>query len=259
MLARLRSTTIALLGVVTAVGLALIAFIAQLGFPGAFNGSIPDGPGGSGAVHGAIALAQGVEVGRQERQFRGHRVNAQIRSSSPVRSGVPAGTDLGSSKQVGQEPSGNPPSASPHPPSIPTSEPPGEPEPASPAPTEITGAPETNSPASSKKTSAVKSSPEAKGHSHGKTKGKPDASSSEGSQSHHSGKEKQHSGASSKPTGHSPGKPEKPDKPGKPDKSATSPSKPTNAPPPPEPVETKLPEAGGKETGNPGKAGKHHH
>jgi hypothetical protein len=58
LLVRLRSTSIGLLGVVTAVGLGLIAFIAQLGWPGVFNAPIPGAQHQAGAVHDAIALTQ---------------------------------------------------------------------------------------------------------------------------------------------------------------------------------------------------------
>jgi hypothetical protein len=59
MLVRLRSTSIALLGVVTAIGLGLVAFISQLGWPGIVNSPIPSGPAEAGAVHNAVALTQG--------------------------------------------------------------------------------------------------------------------------------------------------------------------------------------------------------
>lgn len=44
MLVRLRSTTIGLLGLVAAVGLGLIAFISQQGWPGVFSGPLPVSP-----------------------------------------------------------------------------------------------------------------------------------------------------------------------------------------------------------------------
>src|SRR4051794_11282053 len=81
MLARLRNMTIALLGTITVVGLGLVAFISQLGFPGVFSGAIPDGPGGSAAVGDAIALTQRSGVGRTG--FAHHRASARTDSSSP--------------------------------------------------------------------------------------------------------------------------------------------------------------------------------
>jgi hypothetical protein len=44
LLVRLRSTSIALLAVVAAVGLGLVAFISQMGWPAVFSGPIPAGP-----------------------------------------------------------------------------------------------------------------------------------------------------------------------------------------------------------------------
>jgi hypothetical protein len=58
LLVRLRSTSIGLLGLVAAVGLGLIAFISQLGWPGVFSQPIPGPPAGAGAVHDAIALTR---------------------------------------------------------------------------------------------------------------------------------------------------------------------------------------------------------
>lgn len=266
MLARLRNSTIALLGAVTVVGLGLVAFISQLGFPGVFNGAIPDGPSGSVAVHDAIALTQGTRVGHQE--LRGQRVSARSRSSlldSSGPTGPAVSADLGSSKQAGHRSTEHPPSVTPHPPSAPAPEPVGEPEIPPPAPTASTpGPPEPNSSAQPEKASSAKSNPKAKGHSQGKSEGqaeaKSDVSSSGGSQSHHSAKVKQHSGASPKSIDHSPGKPSSTKhSPSKPSKPGTSPSTPSSAPPPPESAEKKSAEAGNKETGHAGKSGKSHH
>ncbi len=58
LLVRLRSTSIGLLGVVTAVGLGLVAFISQLGWPGVFNAPIPGSPHEAARVHDAIALTR---------------------------------------------------------------------------------------------------------------------------------------------------------------------------------------------------------
>ncbi len=44
LLVRLRSTSIALLAVVAAIGLGLVAFISQMGWPAVFSGPIPAGP-----------------------------------------------------------------------------------------------------------------------------------------------------------------------------------------------------------------------
>jgi hypothetical protein len=265
MLARLRNSTIALLGTVTVVGLSLVVFISQLGFPGVFNGSIPDGPSRSIAVHDAIALTQGTRVGHQ--RFRGQPVSARARSSLPDSSRPAVKADLDSSSQVGHRSVEHPPSVTANPPSTPTPEPVGEPEIPPPAPTTETSDPETDSSAHSQKAPAAKSSPKAEGHSQNTAKGqvevKPDVPSSGESQNHHSGKAKQHSGPPPKPTSHSSGKPNStrssPGKSGKSGKSGTSTSKPSSAPPPPEPAEKRPPEAGGKETRDAGRSDKSHH
>ncbi len=62
LLVRLRSTSIGLLGLVAAVGLGLIAFISQLGWPGVFSQPIPGSPSEAGSVHDAIALTRPAPV-----------------------------------------------------------------------------------------------------------------------------------------------------------------------------------------------------
>ena len=79
LLVRLRSTSIGLLGVVTAVGLGLVAFISQLGWPGVFNAPIPGSPHEAGTVHGAVALT---------------RPSPRIEAASPA-PGAPARTGSG--------------------------------------------------------------------------------------------------------------------------------------------------------------------
>jgi len=254
MLARLRSTTVALLGAVTAVGLGLVAFIAQLGFPGAFNGAIPDGPSGSGVVHDAIALTQGAGNGRPVLSF--HQARTGIRSSSPGTAGSIAGPGLGSSNQLGHGPGKQPPSANTRLPSAPASEPTGEFATASPAPSPAptTGAsrsPKPDSAAQPTKPSSAMS--KSKGHSRGKAKShagaKPDASTTGGSKSSpKAGKAKGHSGGPSKSAGSSPGKSgESPD------------SQPSGVPPSTDPAEKKPPEVDGRESRNGGKSDQSHH
>jgi hypothetical protein len=79
LLVRLRSTSIGLLGVVTAVGLGLVAFISQLGWPGVFNAPIPGSPHEAATVHGAVALT---------------RPSPRIEAASPAL-GAPARTSSG--------------------------------------------------------------------------------------------------------------------------------------------------------------------
>src|SRR5438552_2795132 len=56
MLLRLRRASIALLGLVGAVGLGLVFFISQIGWPGVISGPLPGTPTRVGTVHDAIAL-----------------------------------------------------------------------------------------------------------------------------------------------------------------------------------------------------------
>jgi hypothetical protein len=56
MLLRLRRASIALLGLVGAVGLGLVFFISQIGWPGVLSGPLPGAPSRVGTVHDAIAL-----------------------------------------------------------------------------------------------------------------------------------------------------------------------------------------------------------
>jgi hypothetical protein len=269
MLARLRSTTIAMLGVVTAVGLALVAFISQLGFPGVFNGAIPDGPGGSAAVHGAIALTPAVGTAHPARE--GRIASARFRLPSPPSSHAPgstAGPHLGSLDQAGHvPPTGQPPSRHTQAPATVPPEPAGEPAtPATESPAPSTASPKPEPPAqpgksSSKSQSHSKGSPgeKAKGHSGEQSKGQADAkpitSSTDESKSHHSAaKAERHSGAPPKPTG---------DSPRNSGGSRASSAKGSSPPPSANPGEKMPPEAEGKEAGgagkNGGKSGRSHH
>jgi hypothetical protein len=58
MLLRLRRASIALLGLVGAVGLGLVFFISQIGWPGVLSGPLPGTPTRVGTVHDAIALTR---------------------------------------------------------------------------------------------------------------------------------------------------------------------------------------------------------
>ena len=62
MLVRLRRTSIALLALVGAVGLGLIVFISQLGWPAVISGPLPGVPEKSGTVERGVALTQPASV-----------------------------------------------------------------------------------------------------------------------------------------------------------------------------------------------------
>lgn len=143
MLVRLRSTSIALLGVITAIGLGLVAFISQLGWPGVINSPIPGPPVEAGAIHNATALAQpGANV-----------VPAPVREShSPVvhtrrTHGGPEPTDdsnLGHSQPLGAPPAAQSPLpavAQPPTSSVPVSGPTSEPTASPPASSSPASAP----------------------------------------------------------------------------------------------------------------------
>ncbi len=269
MLARLRNSTIALLGTVTVVGLALVAFVSQLGVPGVFNGAIPDGPSGSAAVGDAIALTQPAPTRQPQLGPVRHRVSPRVRPSSPGASGPAVVTDLGSSNQVGHGPTTQPPSQTGSPPSSPAPEPESAAEPESPPPAPMasaTGSPKSSS-VQSENTPPGKSKSKVRNHSqrketdHADTKS--NASSSGGSQgNHHSAKPKSHSDASSKPSDGSPGK-SKPssvgDSPGKSGKSDPPPPKPSHTPPSSESATKGPPQADGKEVRHSGKSDRSHH
>lgn len=142
MLVRLRSTSIALLGVVTAVGLALIVFISQIGFPGVFSSPIPGNRPEAGAVHDAIALTQPGQGGAAARlgsaspeiSHRRVAVSARPRHKPPVLTD----TGVGGSHQLAKPPEQPPnpavpePVASPEPAATPVPEPTGQTAPSSP-------------------------------------------------------------------------------------------------------------------------------
>jgi hypothetical protein len=102
MLLRLRRASIGLVGLVGAVGLGLVFFISQIGWPGVLSGPLPGPPTRVGTVHDAIAVTHpGVAIGAAKPAAEGSRPgvgNAAHRrgSSSP-------GSQLGHSKQLGSE------------------------------------------------------------------------------------------------------------------------------------------------------------
>jgi hypothetical protein len=263
MLARLRSTTIGLLGLVTAVGLGLVAFISQLGFPGVFNGAIPDGPGGSAAVHGAIALTPA--GGTAQRVRGGHVASVRVQLPSALSLHAPgtapgsvAGPNLGSLNQAGHAPTvGRPPPGHVQPPAMAPPGPPGEQASTTESPPPAAASPKSESPVQPEKSSSTKTKPKSTGHSSEKAKSqadaKPAASSTGGSKSHRSAaKAKRHSGAPSKQAG---------DSPGSSGESNASPAKGSSPPPSAGPGGKAPPEA--RENGDAGKdagkSGKSHH
>jgi hypothetical protein len=78
MLLRLRRTSIALLGLVGAVGLGLIIFISQLGWPTVLSGPLPGTPAKVGIQEG-VALTQPASVAPGVPAAKGGRVSAATR------------------------------------------------------------------------------------------------------------------------------------------------------------------------------------
>ena len=99
MLLRLRRASIALLGLVGAVGLGLVFFISQIGWPGVISGPLPGAPTRIGTVHDAIALTH---PGPSIAIAKPAAVNAGQGAGNPAHrgSGPSGGSRLGHSKQL---------------------------------------------------------------------------------------------------------------------------------------------------------------
>jgi hypothetical protein len=245
LLVRIRSTSIALFGLVTMIGLGLVVFISQQGWPGAFSSPIPANPPELGAVHDAVALSRSSPAGAPARAGGSSRNAIHTRASGAgrgSRSSVSPG--LRQAHQVASAPHTTQPAPPPSP--APTS-----PE-ASPAPTPtvvdspVSGsADQPQGPSTSQPKTAASTPGAAKDH--GSSEDKPHR----GSKAMSTGKAKAYSTPPSKSNHHSPGK--------KPAESHGAP-----APPAPEPGSKEAaPEGGGKDPGysgqGNGKSGKGDH
>lgn len=94
MLLRLRRASIALLGLVGAVGLGLVFFISQIGWPGVLSGPLPGVPTRVGTVHDAIALTRpgpAITTARSATAGPGQGANGAARRSSALSGGVRPG------------------------------------------------------------------------------------------------------------------------------------------------------------------------
>lgn len=98
MLLRLRRASIALLGLVGAVGLGLVFFISQIGWPGVLSGPLPGTPTRVGTVHDAIALTHsGPAIATARPATVGAGRGA--RGAAHRGSGLSGGSRVGHSKQ----------------------------------------------------------------------------------------------------------------------------------------------------------------
>jgi hypothetical protein len=132
MLLRLRRASIAMLALVGAVGLGLVFFISQIGWPGVLSGPLPGAPTRIGTVHDAIALTHS---GPAIATARPAAVSAgQGAGRAAHRGSGPSGDDfqVGHSKQPGGGAGGHPGHDANQPDS---SQPAPTPEPVTPAPT----------------------------------------------------------------------------------------------------------------------------
>ncbi len=102
LLVRLRRATIALLAVVAAVGLGLIAFVSQVGWPTVFSGPIPAGPE-PGVVRNDPIAAPRLFVSQPSTRAQAavRRAAATSLEGAGVRApSVRSGSEIGSSHQV---------------------------------------------------------------------------------------------------------------------------------------------------------------
>lgn len=205
LLVRIRSTSIALFGLVTVIGLGLVVFISQQGWPGAFSSPIPANPPKLGTVHDAVALNRSSPpAGSPSRAGGSSRRAIHARESGAGRgSRSSASSGLHQTHQVAGAPHAGQPTAPSGPePAVPSPE-------ASPAPTPnvvnspapgSADQPQGSSPSQSKSTA---SSPGvAKSNGSGKDKGY----SHKDSKETQIGKAKGHSASPSKSKSDSPGK-----------------------------------------------------
>lgn len=136
-LLRIRNVSIALLGLVTAIGLGLIAFVSQQGWPGVVSGPIPGGPAKSRVVQNdPIVLTQtSGELAPTPGQSQGKGGGSNARVVA-VNGGTTAHSTLDPSRQVGVAPTApTHPSAQPPPgTSVPSPAAPPSPQSSAPAP-----------------------------------------------------------------------------------------------------------------------------
>lgn len=164
-LIRLRSTSIALLAAVVAIGLGLVAFISQMGWPTVFSGPIPAGPQ-LGVVQNDTIAAPPLEVRSKQRDRSATHRGAGRRSAGGAAAGVPSpvSADLAPSHSIGSpsvelEPPGKPappqpgaessPSPEAAPPTPPRAGPPAAEDPVSPPPASPASVVEDDSPGKS--------------------------------------------------------------------------------------------------------------
>jgi len=204
MLVRLRSTTIGILGLVAAVGLGLVGFVSNQGWPGVFGGPLPQAPtrlveNDSISAPSPVALRRSVQ-GARHRPGRGP-ANASP-DSGPEGSAAPVDTGVSPGGPVGASPPATPGNDDGQAQAPATSAPPtvvAEAPPSQGPPTKASSSPEPAAPT----TSSPGHSGEAPGHSGGspgRSRGAPGHSSEAPG---HSGDGPGHSDRASASPGHS--------------------------------------------------------
>jgi hypothetical protein len=258
LLVRIRSTSIALFGLVTAVGLGLVIFIAQQGWPGVLNSPIPANPPELGAVHGAVALTQPVFPGPPPQAVAVARraapgpVHGAGRGSHPSSGSGIGGSGIHRAHQVAGTPTVPPPPAGTPQPSAPVSEPAGQPVATSPEPSPSPTATVVSSP-----TTASAGQP----HDSSTSQPKPTASSPGTVKSSGSGQDQvdSHGGSNGAQAGEAKAYSPPPPKPKSSTHGKSAESHGPPAPPPAEPSSKETPAEGGNPGHGNGKFGKGGH
>ncbi len=260
LLVRLRSTSIGLLGLVAAVGLGLVAFISQLGWPGVFSQPIPGSPSEAGTVHDAIALTRPAPaIGASSATHA--LMRAAVRRAAQGRGGrAPNGSPaIGGSRQLaGTGGKKTAPASPPAPAPAPAAEP--KPLPSAPA-SEATSQPTTTTAGSPGPTAS--STPKTSSQTSGSTSN-PKSDAKATTKRHSAAKSKAHGAGSTsaglaRPESSSPGKSGedhggRPQKAPEPPPAPSKPSAPPAAAPPPK-APPAAPEYGeAKDEGGPGKS-----
>jgi hypothetical protein len=178
LLGRVRSMTFAMLGATTAVGLCLVAFILNQGWPSVFGGPIPGFPGERSHVAEATSAPPPASNGGTA-FGRGPTTAASATEAVPDRPGRPGSRLSGSNEVEGPAPASPSPTApQPSGGGAPPVEGAAPPPAATPTPPAATSAPTTASPPSTQ-ASAAGSSDKGKGEGKSKDKGKESSSTSE--------------------------------------------------------------------------------
>jgi hypothetical protein len=185
MLLRLRRASLALLGLVGAVGLGLVVFISQLGWPGALTSPLPSPPAKIGTIHDGVALTQ---PGPRGRAVAGRQSGVAAAGLAPgAARRIPRGSGesgLGNSRKLAVAPAASPaPGSQPPSPSPPTPAPEPAPVVSTPAPSSPTTAGVEKAPTTTGASKASNDSARAAGLAPAKSQGQPSTAGKDSSSS----------------------------------------------------------------------------